>query len=329
MSNFNYFKLEEIFHIARGKRLVKADQQTGEIAYISSTKFNNGIDNYITPPKNMIIYSNAITISNSGSVGYSFYHEYEFVGSDHVTILLLKDTDMTKEIAMYMIPLLNKLRVNYVFNREMSNARLKKESILLPILENGKIDFTFIKKFISNISKNVIWREEDCKESKELVIKPFSFERFPLTYFFDIRGCKKKITKASLENGEYLYITTSNKNYGFSGFHNEYCEEPGVFSIDSATDGKCFYQTSKFIGSDHVEILEFKTEFKSYNNLYVGLYFQTLLNFYLDKYQFSRKRAQLRIKKEFLYLPILKNGDVDWNFMEKYIKSCKYGDNLQ
>lgn len=69
----------------------------------------NGIDNYINPPKYMKIYKNCITIANSGSVGATFYHDYEFVASDHVTVMWLKDRPLTKKIALYLITLLEKL----------------------------------------------------------------------------------------------------------------------------------------------------------------------------------------------------------------------------
>ena len=52
------FNFDDIFTISRGKRLVKLDQVNGIIAYISSSKQNNGIDNYILPPDFMTIYQN-------------------------------------------------------------------------------------------------------------------------------------------------------------------------------------------------------------------------------------------------------------------------------
>lgn len=183
--------------------------------------------------------------------------------------------------------------------------------------------------------------------SNDSVIKPkLKYEKQKLKLFsvkslFDIRGVKKKVTQSDTVMGEYLYITTSNKNNGVSGFHNEYCEEENTFTVDSATDGKSFFHQYKFIGSDHVEILapyEFakedkkdiidkkgkKIKVKENINIYTAIYLQTLLNFYLDKYEYSRKRAQIRIKKEEILLPIDDDENIDWTFMENYIKSLPY-----
>lgn len=163
------------------------------------------------------------------------------------------------------------------------------------------------------------------KNKKEIQLDVNKFKDYPLTKLFDVRGVYGKITKQQIVAGDYKYITTSNKNFGFSGFHNEYSEEGNLFTVDSATDGKSFYQTDKFIGSDHVEILEPLEEYKGKINIYNALYIQTLLNFYLDKYEYSRKRAQKRIKKEYIALPV-KDGEIDWKYMEKYIKSLPYSE---
>ena len=110
-NNWFEFDFSEIFISTRGKRLVKRDQINGDIAYISSSKQNNGIDNYIIPPKDMIIYENSITLNNSGSVGYCFYHPYKFVASDHCTIINIKNTNvkLNNYIALFIKPIIQYL----------------------------------------------------------------------------------------------------------------------------------------------------------------------------------------------------------------------------
>ena len=327
MINYKYFLISDVFNYCRGKRLIKLNQEDGDIAYISSTKFNNGVDNYIAPPSYMKVYKNCITIANSGSVGYAFYHDYEFVASDHVTVLWLKDRELNKKIAMYLITLLKALKENYFFNREMSDKRIQKDYIKLPINDDESIAWDYIESYIDSMVPEINWKQRNLKATKENIsIK--NTKDYPITEIFKVRGVRGKINQQQLKEGDYIYVTTSNKNFGFKGFHNEYSEEGNVFTVDSATDGKCFYQKDKFIGSDHVEILEVKDKYKKYINKYTVVYLQTLLNYYLDKYEYSRKRAQVRIKKEYINLPIDTNNDIDWNTMENYIKSLSYSEFL-
>lgn len=326
--NYSYFSIDEIFYHSRGKRLIRLNQVEGDIAYVSSTKFNNGVNNYITPPNYMKIYKNCITIANSGSVGATFYHDYNFVASDHVTVLWLKDRPLTKKIAMYLITLLEKLGDNYFFNREMSDKRISKDYIKLPVDDNGKVNWNYIENFMDEIIPVAKW------DNKSLVQKNLNISllnnciEIPITKVFNIRSIKKRISSKQLVSGDYYYITTSNKNFGFSGFHNEFSEEGKVFTVDSATDGKCFFQQEKFIGSDHVEILEIKEEYQNKLNVYTAVYLQTILNYYLDKYEYSRKRSQNRIKKEKIYLPVNENDEIDWDAMELFIKRLPYSNLL-
>lgn len=152
-----------------------------------------------------------------------------------------------------------------------------------------------------------------------------SFKEFNLSELFTVRGAKKSFTKNEISHGEYLYVTTSNKNNGITCTSNIYTERGNVITIDSATDGKAFYQESKFVGSDHVEVLE---PINFILNKYTALFFTSILNLQVFRYGFGRKRSQTRIRQEKLFLPIDKNGSIDWQFMEDYIKSLPYSSNL-
>lgn len=149
------FYFTEVFtKIQRGKRLTKANQTDGKTPYVSSTSFNNGIDGFIGNEEKVRFFENCITLANSGSVGYSFFHEYRFIASDHVTSLERADID--KYAFLFMIPLINRLSEKYSFNREINDERIKREKILLPVTEDGQIDFIFMSDFMKNIERDIL-----------------------------------------------------------------------------------------------------------------------------------------------------------------------------
>lgn len=144
------FFLIDIFPtIQRGKRLTKQNQKMGNIPYISSTASNNGVDNFIGNKTNVRIFSNCLTIANSGSVGASFYQPYKFVGSDHITHL--KNEGMSKYVYMFISSLTNRFSEKYNFNREINDARISREKIMLPINENQEPDFKYMEQYIKNL----------------------------------------------------------------------------------------------------------------------------------------------------------------------------------
>ncbi|MEI7667801.1 MAG: restriction endonuclease subunit S, partial [Erysipelotrichaceae bacterium] len=143
------FYIKDLFpNIQRGKRLIKAKQETGTKPYVSSTALNNGVDNFITNEAGVRVFSNCLTIANSGSVGASFYHPYEFVASDHVTSLM--SPTMNEFVYLFISTLTNRLSEKYNFNREINDKRISREKIMLPVDENKKPDFEFMEQYAKN-----------------------------------------------------------------------------------------------------------------------------------------------------------------------------------
>jgi hypothetical protein len=191
---------------------------------------------------------------------------------------------------------------------------------LLPVNRTGIPDWDFMEDYIRNISKLVNYDNKIVK-SIPLKIDKSKFKEFKIGKLFTVRGSKSSFTQNEISVGEYLYVTTSNKNNGVSGTSNIFTEDGNVITIDSATDGKAFYQELKFVGSDHVEVLE---PINFLLNKYTALFFVSMLNLEVFRYSFGRKRSQTRIMQEKLFLPIDKNEALDLSFMEKYIKSLNY-----
>ena len=145
------FFLTDIFStIQRGKRLTKSNQKSGNIPYISSTSMNNGVDNFIGNKTNVRIFSDCLTIANSGSVGASFYQPYKFVASDHVTHL--KKENMSKYVYMFISTLTNRFSEKYNFNREINDARISREKIMLPVNKKNQPDFEYMDQYMKNIT---------------------------------------------------------------------------------------------------------------------------------------------------------------------------------
>lgn len=144
------FFLTDIFSkIQRGKRLTTSNQKEGSKPYVSSTALNNGIDNFISNQGSVRVFSNCLSIANSGSVGASFYHPYEFVASDHITHL--KKEDMSKFVYLFISTLTNGLSKKYNFNREINDKRISREKILLPVNDQEKPDFEYMEQYMKNM----------------------------------------------------------------------------------------------------------------------------------------------------------------------------------
>ena len=163
--------------------------------------------------------------------------------------------------------------------------------------------------------------------NRKIELNTRNWKYFKIKVLFNVVG-SKHIIKRNVEEygyGKYPFVVTSAENNGVEGFYNYFTEEGNVLTIDSATVGTCFYQPLNFSASDHVEKL---IDRYPKMNVYIGLFLATIINLEKKRYGYGRKFSQKRIKDTEIKLPVDKEGNPDWDFMENYIKSLPYSSNF-
>lgn len=144
------FRFTEVFQeIQRGKRLKKANQTDGPKPYISSTSENNGVDAFIGNETGVRKFEDVLTLANSGSVGSTFYQQFEFVASDHVTALKSENAD--KYAYLFLSTVVKRLEEKYSFNREINDTRIKREKVILPADKEGNPNFQYMSDFVKKL----------------------------------------------------------------------------------------------------------------------------------------------------------------------------------
>ena len=144
------FRFTEVFQeIQRGKRLTKANQTDGPKPYISSTSENNGVDAFIGNETGVRKFEDVLTLANSGSVGSTFYQQFEFVASDHVTALKSENAD--KYAYLFLSTVVKRLEEKYSFNREINDTRIKREKVILPADKEGNPNFQYMSDFVKKL----------------------------------------------------------------------------------------------------------------------------------------------------------------------------------
>jgi hypothetical protein len=154
-----------------------------------------------------------------------------------------------------------------------------------------------------------------------------NWKEFSTADLFDVDGTKTTPLfelETTYGEGDYPYITTRATNNSVAGFYDYKTEKGNVLIIDSAVLGFASYQENDFSASDHVELL--KPRFNM--NKYIALFIKTIFMKGAYKYAYGRKFNQERIKNTKLLLPVDKNNNPDWQYMENYIKSLPYADLL-
>ena len=330
------FYFSEIFSkIQRGKRLTKENQKDGKIPYISSSSTNNGVDNFISNNENIRKFGYCLTLANSGSVGSTFFQNYEFVASDHVTALIIKNPN--KYVYLFLANQIQKIKEKYSFNREINDKRIKREKIILPINNQGNPDWQFMEDYIKQLEQEKVQEIVNYYQNKLLehltnnqtgggksYLKKWANFKIEEIFSFESKPSKGLNHLDKCENGGINYIGATNRNNGVLGYVKPY---PNLIYRGNAIAfirngegamGYSIYKKENFIATQDISV--------GYNeNLteYSGLFITTIADMVRGKYNFGYKRNQSRLNNETLRLPINEQGNPDWQFMENFIKNIE------
>lgn len=332
------FYIDEIFEITRGdaKKVTMRDLNffgKESIPIISSKNGNNGLLGFTIKDEKETSFKNVITLNNNGSVGYSYYHGYEFIASSDVTILKLKEDRLNKYTAKFIITCLQKIAIDkFGYGYKASNERLKKTKLLLPVNNNNLPDWIFMEKYIKNLQDKQIKNITEHFKNKiggvtYKVIKPLhslEWGQFYIKDVFQIEKCKcSKVN--SLISGDVPYVGATNRNNGVLSFvkGDKKLITKGnciAFICDGeGSIGYSIYKKENFIGSTTIKVG------RSENlNSYVGKFISTVADRARSRYNFGFKRNEQHLKNEILSLPVHNNGTINWRYMHDFCKNLEF-----
>lgn len=326
--DWHEFFLKDIFSdVQRGKRLIKSNQLSGKKPYVSSTALNNGVDNFIGNETGVRVFSDCLTIANSGSVGASFYQPYEFVASDHITHL--KNIQFNSFIYLFIGVQTTRFSEKYNFNLEINDRRISREKIMLPVTDKGQPDWDFIEQYSKDIleTKNSEYFDYCRKELANLKYKDIeALENIEWGEFFieDIAEIVsgKDIYEAERIYGETPYISSTAQNNGighFVGNINGTLEKNCLSVNRNGSVGYSFYHPYEGLFSNDCRKLRPK-----YKSKYVGFFLSNQIARQREKYNYGYKMGTARLKRQKIMLPVNKLGEPDYNYMEQYMINLEY-----
>ncbi len=136
---------------------------------------------------------------------------------------------------------------------------------------------------------------------------------------------KDDLTVATDSDNAIRYITRTGENNGCElladvrDVDKKTVERGNAISIGDTT-ATCFYQEEDFITGDHMVVVRAD----SWLNPYTALYIVAILTNEQYKYSYGRAYLMDRIKDTIMKLPVGLDGNPNWHFMEKYIKSLHH-----
>ena len=292
----------------------------GNVPYVSSSAINNGVDDFIGNTEGVRKFNDCMTIANSGSVGKTFFHEYEFIASDHVTAM--QAPHMNKYIYLFIATISQRLKEKYSFNREINEARINRERITLPVDDDGNPDWPFMEEYIRERERLLLERysrsaEGECEKVSLDGVKWGVFAISDVAEIISGRG----IFEYDRTSGDIPYITSSAMNNGVSYFlsnTNETLEADCISVNSNGSVGYAFYHPYEALYSGDCRKLRL-----FHRDKYTALFVATSISHQRKKYNYGYKMGTARLKRQRIQLPIDEFGRPDYSFMEKFMRSLE------
>lgn len=190
-------------------------------------------------------------------------------------------------------------------------------------------------KILSNYYKNDVSWEDDIGDSIDIS----NWKEFPIFnsiekvgVFDTIEDTKGTTTYELLSGNDIPYIAAKKTDNGVmyyvakDGNENYISEGNGLVFINlgDGSGGYSIYQPDEFIGMSGKTSVGYSKKLNKYNALFIV----TMLDKARYKYCFGRSWTGERFESTKVLLPVDKNGNPDWEYMEQFIKQLNHGKDI-
>ncbi|MDD3443048.1 MAG: restriction endonuclease subunit S [Sulfurimonas denitrificans] len=338
------FNLEELFgKSTRGKRLKSADRISGTLPFVTAGETDEGISAFVGNDVD-IFPENTITIDMFGSAKY---RSYKYGGDDHIAVVHTEN--LPKFAAMFITTAIHKSSHagQFDYSRNFYAKDADELIISLPI-KNGKINFSFMEKFIAELEAEHIaeleaehiaeleayllatgLKDYTLTVEEEKVLRDFEngkikFKEFNIGELFEINSYKKRFdaNKVVISEVGKPYIVRTSLNNGVRGYIIEdeaYLNDGNTISFgqDTAT---MFYQEEPYFTGDKIKIVKSKDDRFNKKN---GLFFIATMTKSFSSFSWGSSSFNVKIiENQLISIPI-QNQKPDYTIMETFISAIQ------
>lgn len=339
------FGFAEVFDIKKGFYNKKPqDDGTGTIPFLGATDSNNGVTRFLTleeikhgtktgdlhnsPLEKKLFPGHAIAVTNNGSVGHAFYQATEFTCSHDINPLYLRDHEMSREEADFLVKAIEQQGILFQYARKWRPIRMVKSKIMLPVDDKGKPDYAYMTLYSTEMRggmlmryKNFIAGQLSQLEHKDIpALDEKKWDEFVLDDIFTTGAGKRLETRNKVEGMRPFIGATDNGN-GVTGFvgNDNASKDSNVLGVNyNGAPCIAFYHPYECIFTDDVKRLHLKNQ---EDNKFVLLFFTSIFAMQRVKYSYGYKFKEKRMHRQKFMLPVTDGGRPDYEYMEQYVKN--------
>lgn len=328
------FTVGDLFSVTRPDARTKDAYNEGDVPFVASGAMNNGAAKYCEPRKGeKLDRRGCITVSPVD--GSCFYQPIDFLGrgGGGSSIMLLRSEKINGFNGRFVARMLMQtLSAKYTYGRMGNSKTVVRERFMLPI-DAAEPDWQFMEDYIR---EREIMQVERCRDFLKHRLDEIERERervgaplprlsektwmpFALSSIGRISSGMDIYTQER-EPGRIPYITSGSANNGIGYFvdnTNKTIDSGYVALNRNGAVGKAFYHPyMSLMGNDcrklHVTAAD--------HNPYVGNFIALAISFQSKCFSYSRKLGTARAKTLKVMLPVDRDDEPDWAYMDAYVR---------
>jgi len=345
-SQWGEFVVGELFNCNTTKTFYpnKSELPPGDTPYITRSTYDNGISGYYDDINNeFTIEGNCLTIGAEG--GIAFWQPKPFIAG--VKVYTIRHPQLNELTALFIASLLNANSANYNYTNARVLAKIKAESIKLPLkasadpsnYDQTDIDWDYMETVMSRVTEKAKERLASLPASEQRSKTPVdtsSWGEFAVGELFDVHPTKAyKLKNSDLlsTNGKNPVVVNSSYNNGIGGYTDQELTEAGnILTFSDTTSGAdtLFFQEKPFVGYPHVQGMYPKTFELTID---VAKFMTASLRASINKYSwdYTNKLTRTFISSTTIKLPLkpftdpsdYTQADIDWDYMERFMQAIK------
>jgi hypothetical protein len=136
----------------------------------------------------------------------------------------------------------------------------------------------------------------------------------------------KRLPKKDQTDGNIPYVSSSSSNNGIDNYiGNGFTDENCITFACYGSIGEVFYQSGKVWVSDNANVFYLR---ERPLNPFIAIFIITILRLEQFRFSYGMTGKKERLQSFRIKLPVTEQGNPDWQFMEDYVKSLPYSNNL-
>lgn len=331
------FIIKDIFTVKRPIARSQANYDEGNIPFVASGNFNNGVLKYLNPKKDEILDAgNCITVSPID--GSCFYQENDFLGRGGAgsSIILLYNPKLNLYNGYFIATVIRTVCRKYAYSDMANKNTIGAEKIKLPVDKTGNPDFLYMELYMKNLELAVSSSLTDLQSAKKSSVSKkldtSNWKLFKIEDLFEkleLKTIKKDFNKAfdvsEIQDNEFSLplVNAKHFNNGIMYYGREKDFENAEMTIDivkngAIATGDVYAQPQKTGVLWDAYLIKPKEKIQS--ELVLFFLATSLEKAIKDKFSYDDKCIWQKVKKLFIPLPATCQSSPDYGYMEKYMK---------